>query len=140
MVKSFKEKWMSTDDRSHSGRPQVSVNDETIATVHALLKEDQWWTVCETEQQIVAEYPYVNISLGSIYTIMNIYTWQKLVLDGSLVNLPWASVRSHGYRASVPVSVLVSFDHINHGLRILIRTWKLQCTKICTFNGHLCSP
>ncbi len=69
-VKSFKEGQMSTDDKACSGYPPESMNNEMIGVVHTLL-EDQWRTVHEIEQQIVAEYPYVNVSLSLIHTVIH---------------------------------------------------------------------
>ncbi len=70
-VKSFRERQISTDINAFCGHPLESVNDKTLVLVHTLLEEDQWETVCEIKQQIVAEYLYVNVSLILIHTIIH---------------------------------------------------------------------
>lgn len=62
---------MSTDDDPRSGRPSDSVEDETIAIMSALLNEDHRRTIREIEQQIVAEYSYVQNSVGSIHSFIH---------------------------------------------------------------------
>ncbi len=52
-LKSFKEGRTSTNDEARIGHFPESMNDETIAIVHALLEEDWRQTVCDIEQRIV---------------------------------------------------------------------------------------
>jgi len=47
------------------------MNEETVAIVSAILEEDRQQTIRQIEQQIAAEYAYVQVSLGSIHSIIH---------------------------------------------------------------------
>ncbi len=50
--KSFREEKVNTEDNSQSGRPSIAINNTSIAIINAVLDENQYVMVRETEAEI----------------------------------------------------------------------------------------
>ncbi len=115
-VKSFKEGWMSTDEKVCSSSPPGSVNDETIAIMHVLSEENWWQTVHNIEWTV----NFITI----FWFLYAAHKWQWISYPGTFSSARnWMMAHISDLGTDVGTIAVFFHSHNTEYWTILHQTW-----------------